>query len=143
MVDEASLKYFNWLVSQLIGSPFCVWLVFIIVLAPLVRKTNLFSWTNFQTCYFLIFVPFLVAPLMLVVGTLMRTEPHSSLFGCSGNSAIIFLEGLFYMQIAFSLGIIYYMKGYRVFAGILSLFQAGLSFYAWLLAGMSITGCWL
>lgn len=137
-------SYFIWLIFQLVVSPSgCLWVFFIFILLLLIERNNPFSKTKFRPAYLLVFLPFLVVPLMLIYGTILRTEFRLPPTCGSGNSVPPYLTTVLYVQVIFSLGVIYLMKGYRWFALILSLFQVSLSFLSWLLAIMSITGCWI
>lgn len=122
---------------------YCFWSPLLVIAILLLLKNNPFSRDNFRYSYLLVFGPFLIAPIILTFGATMGIEPHPHYLGCPETPATHFIAVLVYIQIAFGIGIVYYMKGYRWFTLSLTLLQIAVSYSAAFISVMSITGCWL
>nr|CAP48564.1 putative integron gene cassette protein [uncultured bacterium] len=142
MLNTSAIAYTYAIISWLSGFYF-FWSPLLGIAILLLLNNNPFSKDNFRYSYLLIFGPFLIAPIILTFGAVMGVEPHPHYLGCSEKPVTHFIGILFYIQIAFGIGIIYSMKGYRWFALSITLFQIAVSYSASFISVMSITGCWL
>jgi hypothetical protein len=136
-------QYFVWLSGQALGS---IWLALIVIL-PLFalvfaiqfykHKKITFTWLP---C-FLFFFPALI----LILGTIFRYSSPDDQPWLKNPSKLplILISCVFFVEFITSAFLVYRLKNFRWIALIWAIFFLVISFFAWFVAGMSVTGDWL
>lgn len=139
-------EYPLWLVQQALSTLSYFWPITLVLVVPFVitlaLKSPFFgSKARFCPRHLAVFLPMAVTVLILVWGTVMKHPTDSQSFGPGWPSHIIL--GLFTIQIIVSIGVVRFMKGYRLFSTFTVLLELWFALACAFIADMSVTGNWL